>query len=477
MATFLSQIPNGPAGFTYALSNNTSNTSIDLQVTAIVVGVPGDYNNNGVVDGADYVVWRKGVQPLPNEVAGVTPGSTTPEDYDAWRARFGNTSGSGAGNGLAGNQAVPEPATLVLLMLDRPANCSSQTWTDSYMTTNQLTNAVNDRNRRLGTRTYAACGFTSVELLVVIAIIGILVALLLPAIQSAREAGRRSQCLNHLRQLTVAALNYEQSYKKFPPGRLKPRVWSQHIRMLPFLEESSIYGIVDFDEKINNQDLTKEHLDVFLCPSDSEDRLQELGDAEAQFDWGRNNYRGNAGNGIGMTYRPWGVTTADGEVELADFSTKQLQNGIFVTNKAVKISEITDGTSHTALFSEAVRGDAEDTRVEVPGDWFKISDEPASRPAQVYSACVALNVSTMNKANSQFSKSGRNWVRGNYVTARYNHIMPPNERSCARSDGGLGTGDVNDNGGATTASSRHPGGVNLDPRRWQRPLCHGQRRS
>ena len=67
----------------------------------------------------------------------------------------------------------------------------------------------------------------------------------------------------------------------------------------------------------------------------------------------------------------------------------------------------------------------------------------------------------MNKANSQFSKSGRNWVRGNYVSARYNHIMPPNERSCGRSDGGLNAGDINDNGGATTASSRHPGGVNL----------------
>jgi hypothetical protein len=67
----------------------------------------------------------------------------------------------------------------------------------------------------------------------------------------------------------------------------------------------------------------------------------------------------------------------------------------------------------------------------------------------------------MNKANSQFSKSGRNWVRGNYVSARYNHIMPPNERSCGRSDGGLSAGDVNENGGATTASSRHPGGVDL----------------
>jgi len=72
-------------------------------------GVPGDYNNNGIVDGADYVVWRKGGA-LQNEVAGVTPGLNTAEDYAAWRARFGNTSGSGA---LSGG-AVPEPSVLVL---------------------------------------------------------------------------------------------------------------------------------------------------------------------------------------------------------------------------------------------------------------------------------------------------------------------------------------------------------------------------
>jgi hypothetical protein len=73
------------------------------------VGIPGDYNNNGVVDGADYVLWRSG-GPLQNEVA--TPGSVTPEDYTEWRARFGNTAGSGSGLGGA---MVPEPSTFLLL--------------------------------------------------------------------------------------------------------------------------------------------------------------------------------------------------------------------------------------------------------------------------------------------------------------------------------------------------------------------------
>jgi hypothetical protein len=82
-------------------------------------GVPGDYNSNGSVDAADYVVWRNG-GPLQNEVAGITPGIVTPEDYDAWRARFGNTSGAGSGIAIAA-ASVPEPGTWFTLMAAVPA--------------------------------------------------------------------------------------------------------------------------------------------------------------------------------------------------------------------------------------------------------------------------------------------------------------------------------------------------------------------
>jgi len=296
-------------------------------------------------------------------------------------------------------------------------------------------------------------GFTLVELLVVVAIIGVLVALLLPAVQAAREAGRRSQCANNLRQIAIAALNYEQANKRLPAGRTVPKPWSQHVRLLPFLEQSAVYGMVDFDEKIGGEQfeiLRKQQMDVFLCPSDPEDRLQDLGDDEAQWDWGRNSYRGNSGNDVG---RMTGAGSAAEQVEQ--------NNGVFVTNKWIKLSQITDGTSHTAMFSEMVRGDGDDQNVETPGDWFRISEANLTAQ-QVYTACLAVDPYTMNTKQSQFSKSGRNWVRGNYATTRYNHIMPPNERSCARKDGGGSLGvSVNDNGGATTASSRHSGGVNL----------------
>jgi autotransporter-associated beta strand protein len=94
--------PTGPAGFSYALVNNVSNSSVDLTVTATALA--GDYNNNGVVDAADYVVWRKGL------------GTTyTQNDYDVWRAHFGQTAGSGSG--AVANAAVPEPATLLQIFL------------------------------------------------------------------------------------------------------------------------------------------------------------------------------------------------------------------------------------------------------------------------------------------------------------------------------------------------------------------------
>jgi prepilin-type N-terminal cleavage/methylation domain-containing protein len=296
----------------------------------------------------------------------------------------------------------------------------------------------------------AVRGFTLVELLVVIAVIGVLVALLLPAVQSARESARRSQCLNNLKQIGLATLNYEQSYKTLPPGRLLPRAWGQHTRILPFLEETSVHNIVDFEQAVADNDARLQHVNAFICPTDSEDRLANSPLEDEQFGWGRNSYHANAGSETGQM-------TGSGPPK----SQKENNNGLFLTNKAIRLSRITDGTSHTALFSEMIRGDGDDFTVEEPGDFFRIS-EGARTGDQVYDACMKLNTKTFNNKKSQFSRVGRNWTRGTYVASRYNHIMPPNGRSCSRSDGGGALGAVvNENGGAVTASSWHPGGVNL----------------
>ena len=116
-------------------------------------------------------------------------------------------------------------------------------------------------------------GFTLVELLVVIAIIGVLIALLLPAVQAAREAARRTQCTNNLKQMGLGAVNYESAHGRFPPGRLFPDwekangtinsgytnyqggiqptdktgFYSVHIWLLPFMEAGNVYDLIDFD--------------------------------------------------------------------------------------------------------------------------------------------------------------------------------------------------------------------------------------
>lgn len=293
-------------------------------------------------------------------------------------------------------------------------------------------------------------GFTLIELLVVIAIIGVLVALLLPAVQSAREAARRNDCSNRLRQMGLAALNHESAKKALPIGRQLPGAWGVHSQLLPYLEQTTIYSTVDFEKAVAEADARLLDVAAFVCPTDSVDRLADTPLADNQDGWGRNSYRGNAGNDTGeMT----GTGLPKNQVER--------NNGIFITNRQIKLKDVIDGTAHTALFSERVRGDGDNTTVEVVSDWFRISEGNITAE-QVATACLALDVWTMNKAQTQFSRGGRNWPLGNYAVSRYNHILGPNTRSCARDSAGGNLGaNFNAKGGASTASSWHTGGVNL----------------
>jgi prepilin-type N-terminal cleavage/methylation domain-containing protein len=311
--------------------------------------------------------------------------------------------------------------------------------------------------------------FTLVELLVVIAIIGILVALLLPAIQAAREAARRSQCSNNLHNLALACLNYEAANKQFPVGRFEgtdsdghtiPQ-WGHLARILQYTEDEAIFNMIDFRPSppapANSgpgDSLAKlQKPALFHCPSEGDDQMNTPACSQTPPVWegaGRCNYRGNGGGKPGRSVQIAAVAPAQ------DY--REDNDGIFLTNIAVKMKQVTDGTSHTALYAECRLGDGDNAVITTAGDWFHISGTNQATDI-IYSKCSGA---TPAGGGNQWSCAGRNWVHGDYATSRYNHVMPPNAYSCTQtSSGSLTAIPINEDGGAHTASSRHPGGINF----------------
>ena len=123
-------------------------------------------------------------------------------------------------------------------------------------------------------------GFTLVELLVVIAIIGILVAMLLPAVQSVREAARRTACMNNVRQIGVGILNHETAHESFPASHNTLHTWAAV--MMPFIEQQNLADLIDYDliwSHADNQPAISTVVDTFICPSNPNDaqRWDDLG--------------------------------------------------------------------------------------------------------------------------------------------------------------------------------------------------------
>jgi prepilin-type N-terminal cleavage/methylation domain-containing protein/prepilin-type processing-associated H-X9-DG protein len=301
------------------------------------------------------------------------------------------------------------------------------------------------KSARGGRRRARQLGFSLVELLVVISIIGILMALVFPAVQACREAARRCGCADNLRQLGLAAHAYHASKNHFPPARLNSAdTWGHFLRLLPELDQNVVFQALDPAKPVSdpaNVNVASLPLHIVRCPSDT-NLLSESIDPQSLPGWSRNNYRGNGGNDTGEL-DSYGVET---------------NNGLFVTGRQVNMDQITDGLTNTALFCEGRLGDGDDNVVSKPGDWFVVSPATHNR-RDIYSALQAIV--PLTGVDNQFSFAGRSFTSGNYVDSRYNHIMPPNGPSGVVPNGGTLLAAVNDGAQATTASSRHPGGVNL----------------
>ena len=215
-------------------------------------------------------------------------------------------------------------------------------------------------------------GFTLVELLVVIAIIGILIAMLLPAVQQVREAARRIQCANNIRQLSLGTLNYESAFMKFPPGwtaisentssgdALLPG-WAWSAELLPFIEQQNVANLADFDSPVTapvNQAILTEVIETFICPSDPDDTVLDF---EVELS-------GPVGGGGGSTSRNappqpnfqvqsdsinlarTNYTGVFGNIETEDNPFRG--NGVFFGNSAIGFRQIRDGSSNTIIIGE-----------------------------------------------------------------------------------------------------------------------------
>lgn len=289
-------------------------------------------------------------------------------------------------------------------------------------------------------RKFRRPGFTLVELLVVIAIIGILVALLLPAVQAAREAARRMQCGNNLKQLGLAFHNYHDTYKQFPPGlngrstgpvhhstRLSP-----FVGMLPFIEQQPLYDQVYAIGSSNpwtSSAWADMDLPSLLCPSDS---------GVQNRDRGKTSYVCNHG---------------DRATELENWEFER-GRGIFLGHRSLGMNDIKDGTSNTLVFSEIVNspGYGGDD-LEVLGQVRISTAGVATNPKAALDALDPANKKRFLAGDANRIRGDR-WADGRPAFTGFQTILPPNSPSCVES-----TNSEDTNNAIYSVYSWHPGGV------------------
>jgi len=299
-------------------------------------------------------------------------------------------------------------------------------------------------------------GFTLVELLVVIAIIGVMVGLLLPAVQAAREAARRMSCSNNLRQIALATHNYESTYKMIP-AMMGTSTYSPQARILPFIEQAAMADRIDFSiplllppawqSRYNPavRDLVSQPISTFLCPSEASSPMFAIAYADGTTGQAAGgNYMFSNGSGVGTNY-----------------DDRFRTNGMVFENSWTRFRDVTDGTSNTVLMAETVLGDQVigpspsptkphrrtaswgGTTAVVGGPGFATGGSVISNP----------DLGALFRSGTFTSYRGtraESWIRGVPFAIVVNGYLPPNSE----------IPDVSMHGrGFYAARSYHPGGA------------------
>ena len=297
-------------------------------------------------------------------------------------------------------------------------------------------------------------GFTLVELLVVIAIIGILVALLLPAIQAAREAARRTQCGNNLKQFGVALHNHHDVRKFFPPlnasnggtrstnpqGNEGRNSGLMHI--LPYMEQSAVYDILSQPGTYGGISILAwgpirdrsyyppyvEQFAAFVCPSNGMPPAAIWGTNA----WGPRSYAVCVGDSIANVH--WNLDN----------------RGVFARESKVNISSIGDGTSNTVIMAE--RSFASGNRRIIRGNFA--NNVAGTNTTPIVCLATASGDTYLPTQSVMDRAVGVQWFEGFPAFTGFNTVLPPNSPSCAVDNWG-------DSWGVFSASSYHPGGVHI----------------
>ncbi|GIW93954.1 MAG: Ta11 non-LTR retroelement [Pirellulaceae bacterium] len=282
--------------------------------------------------------------------------------------------------------------------------------------------------------------FTIIELLVVIAIIGILVALLLPAVQAAREAARRLSCSNNLKQIALASHNYHDTFNSFPmPAPDSLYGYSAQALLLPFIEQQNIQALIDFrlpllvglpwNPTVNPPlaPVISMKIPVFVCPSDAGETMYWQGGHL----WAGGNYMANLGSGTGMAY----------------CSSGGRADGVFWRGSSTRFAHITDGSSHTVLFAETRFG------LRGPDTLSLVDPRTQMKFVSGGSVCSATadDLAVRPAARYSGARAGQ-WIRNLTYHSMINAYFPPNAP----------VPDVAFHGDALMgARSLHRGGVNI----------------